>query len=45
MAVFNMAGSYVGVRLAVLKGSKFIRILFIVVVSGLLLKQCIDYLL
>ncbi|MHC1772617.1 MAG: sulfite exporter TauE/SafE family protein [Flexilinea sp.] len=44
MAVFNMAGAVCGVQLAVLKGSKFIRILFIVVVSGLILKQIFDFL-
>lgn len=44
MAGFNMLGSFIGVRLAVLKGSRFIRILFIVVVLGLLLKQVSDLL-
>ena len=44
MAVFNMLGSFVGVRLAILKGSRFIRILFIVVVFGLLIKQVWDLL-
>ena len=43
MAVFNIAGNFLGVQLAVLKGSKFIRVLFIVVVAGLLVKQGIDY--
>ncbi len=44
MAVFNMLGSFVGVRLAVLKGSRFIRILFMAVVFGLLIKQTWDFL-
>ena len=43
MAVFNIAGNFLGVQLAVLKGSKFIRVLFIVVVAGLLVKQGIDF--
>lgn len=42
MGLFNMAGAHVGVRLAVLKGSRFIRILFIVMSCGLLLKQIIE---
>ncbi len=44
MAVFNIAGALCGVQVAVLKGSRFIRILFIVVVAGLLLKQLTDLL-
>ncbi len=44
MGLFNMAGAHVGVRMAVLKGSKFIRVLFIVMSCGLLLKQIIDLL-
>lgn len=42
MGLFNMAGAWLGVRLAVLRGSKFIRVLFIVMSSGLLIKQIID---
>ena len=42
MGLFNMAGAHFGVRMAVLKGSKFIRVLFIVMSSALLLKQIID---
>ena len=42
MGFFNMAGAHLGVRLAVLKGSKFIRILFIIMSCGLLIKQIID---
>ncbi len=44
MAVFNIAGAVCGVRVAVLKGSRFIRILFMVVVAGLLIKQLMDLL-
>jgi uncharacterized membrane protein YfcA len=39
MALANVAGSLVGVQLALTKGSKFVRILFIVVVVALLAKQ------
>ena len=42
MGIFNMAGAHVGVKLAVLKGSKFIRWLFIIMSCGLLLKQIIE---
>ncbi len=42
MGVFNMAGSALGVKLAVLKGSKFIRVLFIVISTGLLIKQIVE---
>ncbi|TND08976.1 MAG: putative permease [Bacteroidetes bacterium] len=37
-AVCNMGGAYLGARMAVAKGSKFIRVLFLVVVSGMILK-------
>lgn len=42
MALFNMAGAFFGVKLAVLKGSKFIRVLFMATMLGLLSKQAID---
>lgn len=42
MALFNMAGAYLGVKLAILKGSKFIRMLFLLVVAALLMKQLYD---
>ena len=38
MMVFNMAGSYTGSRMALLRGNGFIRILFLVVVFGLILR-------
>ncbi len=38
MMVCNMAGSYVGSRMALLRGNGFIRILFLVVVFGLILR-------
>jgi hypothetical protein len=39
MALANVAGSLVGVQLALTKGSRFVRILFIVIVVALLAKQ------
>lgn len=38
IAVANLAGGYVGARVAVAKGAGFIRIVFIVVVSAFALK-------
>lgn len=42
MALFNMAGAFFGVKLAVLKGSKFVRVLFLTTMLGLLSRQAID---
>lgn len=42
MAVFNILGSLAGTRLAILKGSRFVRILFLVVVAGMILKLAYD---
>lgn len=42
MALCNMLGAHFGVKIAILKGSAFIRILFIVVVSLLILKLAYD---
>jgi uncharacterized membrane protein YfcA len=39
MAVANVVGSIVGVQLALKKGTRFVRIVFIVVVVALLAKQ------
>lgn len=39
MALSNMSGSFVGTHLALTKGARFIRALFIVVVAALLAKQ------
>jgi uncharacterized membrane protein YfcA len=39
MALANMSGSFVGSHLALTHGTRFIRILFVVVVAGLLAKQ------
>lgn len=42
MAVFNISGSFLGTRLALLKGNKFIRIFFLLVVSGTILRFAYD---
>ncbi len=42
MAVCNILGSIVGTRLAILKGSKFVRILFLVVVSAIIARLVYD---
>jgi uncharacterized protein len=42
MAGCNIVGSFVGTRLAVLKGNSFIRILFLVVISALIAKLIYD---
>lgn len=38
MAVFNFTGSLLGARLAILKGNKFIRIFFLLVIAGTILR-------
>ena len=38
MAVCNVAGSMVGSHLAILKGSRFVRVVFLVIVAALILK-------
>ena len=38
MAVFNFTGSLLGARLAILKGNKFIRVFFLIVVTGTILR-------
>ena len=42
MAAFNLCGSFMGTRLALLKGNKFIRIFFLIVVSGTILRFAYD---
>jgi uncharacterized protein len=42
MAACNIAGSIVGTRLAVLKGNRFVRVFFLVVVAGMIVKLGID---
>jgi uncharacterized membrane protein YfcA len=44
MAVCNVAGSLVGSHLAIRKGSAFVRVIFIVVVSALILRFAVDLL-
>jgi hypothetical protein len=38
MAVCNVMGSIVGTHLAILKGSRFVRVMFLVIVAGLIAK-------
>jgi uncharacterized membrane protein YfcA len=38
MAVCNIGGSVVGTHLAILKGSRFVRVVFLVIVAGLIVK-------
>ncbi len=42
MALCNMLGSFTGARLAILKGNKFVRIFFLVIVSALIIKLGYD---
>ncbi len=42
MAVFNIAGGYVGAHLAMLRGSTFVRIFFIVIVCVVILRFAYD---
>ena len=42
MALFNILGSLAGTRLAILKGSRFVRIVFLLVVAGMILKLAHD---
>jgi uncharacterized membrane protein YfcA len=44
MAVFNIFGSFLGAKLALLKGNKFIRIFFLIVVFGTILRFAYDVL-
>ncbi|MGZ4040564.1 MAG: sulfite exporter TauE/SafE family protein [Bacteroidia bacterium] len=38
MAICNLSGSFLGARLALLKGNKFIRVFFLIVVCGTILR-------
>lgn len=38
MAVFNFTGSLIGARLAIVKGNKFIRVFFLLVIAGTILR-------
>lgn len=44
MAICNMAGSWLGAKIALEKGSAFIRILFLVIVTGMIIKFGYDVL-
>jgi hypothetical protein len=39
MAFFNIVGNYVGSKLAIQKGSAFVRGIFLIVISGILLQM------
>jgi len=45
MAVFNLSGAYFGTRLALLKGNKFVRVFFLIVVFGTILRFAYDIIL
>ncbi len=42
MALCNMLGSFAGARLAILKGNRFVRIFFLIIVSTLIIKLGYD---
>ena len=42
LAIFNMAGSWLGARMAIEKGSPFVRVLFLTVVGGMIVKFGFD---
>lgn len=45
MAIFNVGGAYFGTKLALLKGNKFVRVFFLIVVFGTILRFAYDILL
>lgn len=42
MAMFNMLGAFFGAKLALLKGNKFVRVFFLIVVFGTILRFAYD---
>ncbi len=42
MAVFNIAGAFLGAKLALLKGNKFVRMFFLIVIFGTILRFAWD---
>ena len=38
MAVFNIAGSFIGARVAIVRGNTFIRIFFLLVIAGTIIR-------
>jgi len=44
MMICNMAGSYVGSKIAILRGNSFVRVIFLIVVFGLILRFGYDVL-
>lgn len=45
MAIFNIGGAYFGTKIALLKGNKFVRVFFLIVVFGTILRFAYDILL
>ncbi|WP_251031216.1 TSUP family transporter [Pedobacter sp. ISL-68] len=45
MALFNLTGAFFGTKLALLKGNKFVRVFFLIVVFGTILRFAYDALL
>ena len=44
MALFNLVGAFFGTKLALLKGNKFVRVFFLIVVFGTILRFAYDIL-
>lgn len=44
MAIFNLGGAFFGTKLALLKGNKFVRVFFLIVVLGTILRFAYDIL-
>jgi len=44
MAIFNLSGAFFGTKLALLKGNKFVRVFFLIVVLGTILRFAYDIL-
>jgi len=42
MAICNMAGGWAGTKMALLKGNRFIRIFFLLVVTGTIIRFAYD---
>jgi hypothetical protein len=42
MAVFNILGAVAGTRVAIVRGSRFVRVLFLIVISAIIVKFAYD---
>lgn len=42
MALFNIGGNFIGARIAIVKGSAFVRKMYFVIVAGLIVKLVVD---